>query len=184
MAKTQISPVEFLERIEAETTDKNTALKIRNYMIANGVWSNNDQPLIIPKNPEVSEQIVYNAVICLACNETIVSYYGHDYKTCGCENQAMVDGGLDYARYGAVDMDKIQKITYTTEGPFDLVREFFAWGSYGKDGRQTRKDIKLKDMSDEHVRAVIVYKGVRSWVVDLMKKELDYRTEFNISITD
>ena len=55
-------------------------------------------------------QLVYNAVKCLECGETIVSYSRHDYKTCDCPNSAMVDGGTAYGRYGAMDMSKIEKI--------------------------------------------------------------------------
>lgn len=184
MNATMTSPLEFLERLESETTDKQTAEKIRDYMIQIGTWEKVSEPVHVPKNPEVSEQIVYNAVKCEECKEIIQSYHGHDYKTCSCDNQAMVDGGLNYARYGAVDMGKITKITYTTGDPFDLIRAFFCWGTYGKYADQPLKYIKLKDMSDEHVRAVIVWKGVQPWIIDLMKQEIDYRAEFNISITE
>lgn len=179
---------DFLEKLEAMTQDKATAKSIREFMKEHDLWKIPTPPQkvkhIPEKEPEVSEQIVYNAVRCDVCEVTINSTYVHDYKTCGCENKAMVDGGLDYARYGAVDINKITKITYTDNDPHDLIREFFAWGSYGKAGDQPRQYIKLKDMSDEHIRAVIVYKGVRPWVVKLMKQEIDYREEFNISITD
>lgn len=172
----------FLENLEAHTTDKETAKAIRQYMTDNNLWQ-------IPtpghvETPEVSEQIVYNAVKCLVCNEVLVSRSVHDYKTCECTNEAMVDGGNDYARYGAVDINLIDKITYTTEDPFDLLREFVAWGSYGKDGKQPLTYIKIKDMSDEHLRAVITYPHGATWMKDLMKQEIDYREEFNISITD
>jgi len=51
-------------------------------------------------------QIVYNAIDCLDCGSTIVSYNRHDYKTCGCRNQATVDGGDDYLRYGLLILIK------------------------------------------------------------------------------
>lgn len=175
---------DFLEELEAHTTDKQTAKSIQKYMTENNLWKIPTPPQHIPKDPEVDQQIAYNAVKCLVCNETIVSRSVHDYKTCGCENEAMVDGGNEYARYGAVDMSKITKITYTTDDPFDLLREFVSWGSYGKDGNQPLKYIKLKDMTDEHLRAVIVYPRGAKWIKDLMKQEIDYREEFNISITE
>lgn len=52
--------------------------------------------------------IVRNAIKCLACNKTIESKDRHDYRTCGCPNQAMVDGGHDYLRRGAVDLKLIE----------------------------------------------------------------------------
>lgn len=176
---------DFLEQLEAHTTDKNTGSQIREFMTKENLWQIPTPPQEIPEEQEVEDtQIVYNAVKCLVCGTTITSNHVHDYKTCGCENKAMVDGGLDYARYGAVDINKIIKLTYTMDDPHDLIREFFGWGSFGKDGKQPITFKKLKDMSDDHIRAVIVYKGVRSWVIELMKQEIDYREEFNISITD
>lgn len=45
---------------------------------------------------------------CLSCNTTLESTYRHDFKQCKCPNEAMVDGGLDYCRYGAHDMTKVE----------------------------------------------------------------------------
>ncbi len=47
-------------------------------------------------------------VQCLECKYILVSNYTHDYNTCKCPNEAMIDGGLDYLRCGAKDMNKIQ----------------------------------------------------------------------------
>lgn len=178
---------DFLEDVEALTTDKATAKKIRDFMTNEGLWK---IPTPAPKvehatrDPQVYEKIVYNAVKCNVCNQTIVSYHTHDYKTCGCDNEAMVDGGLSYARYGAKDMSKITKYTYTDQDPHDLIRNFVAWGTYGKKGDEPLKYVFIKDMSDDHLRAVIDYPRGAEWIKNLMKQEIDYREEFNISITD
>ena len=47
-------------------------------------------------------------VQCLECGKILVSFDRHDYKTCGCPNNTMIDGGCDYLRYGGKDMDKIR----------------------------------------------------------------------------
>lgn len=39
-------------------------------------------------------------VECPKCKRRMFSHYRHDYKTCSCPNQTMVDGGRDYLRYG------------------------------------------------------------------------------------
>ena len=51
-----------------------------------------------------------NGIICLECGKILVSFHRHDYKTCGCDNETMIDGGSDYLRYGAKDFNKIQLI--------------------------------------------------------------------------
>lgn len=180
---------DFLENLEAQTTDKHTAKSIREYMKENDLWQiptpgNDTLTTHVPRNPEVNEQIVYNAAKCLVCNETIVSRHVHDYRTCGCENETMVDGGNDYTRFGAKDMHKMIKYTYVSTDPFDLLREVVSWGTYGKNGDEALKYVKIKDMSDDHIRAVLVYPRGSQWIKDLMKQEIDYREEFNISITD
>lgn len=45
---------------------------------------------------------------CLQCGKILVSYHRHDFRTCGCPNETMVDGGDDYFRYGGVDFSKFQ----------------------------------------------------------------------------
>lgn len=50
------------------------------------------------------------AILCLDCGWIRASWNRHDYRTCPCPNQAMVDGGFDYTRYGAMKMDRIQLV--------------------------------------------------------------------------
>jgi len=119
-------------------------------------------------------QLVYNAVKCHDCEETIVSYTRHDYKTCGCPNEAMVDGGLDYVRCGAKTLKKITSINIYADDDFELVRKHAFRGSRGEDGRQPLKYIALCDMEDDHLHKVLEYGG-SSWHLDLIKKEIDYR---------
>lgn len=46
--------------------------------------------------------------MCLECGKIIESKHTHDYQTCGCPNDAMIDGGNEYLRYGAKDIKKIK----------------------------------------------------------------------------
>lgn len=39
-------------------------------------------------------------VQCACCKARLFSYSRHDYKTCACPVETMVDGGRDYLRYG------------------------------------------------------------------------------------
>lgn len=117
--------------------------------------------------------LLHNSVTCLLCGEVLVSNYTHDYKQCSCENETMVDGGLSYVRYGGKDLDKVKPFSVTTEDPFDVQREYFEWGTYGKDGDQPLSWVKLKDMSLGHLEAV---KDVR----DIFKEEIKYREKNGI----
>ena len=124
-------------------------------------------------------QLVYNAVTCVDCLDTIVSYHRHDYKTCRCENQAMVDGGNDYIRYGGKDMKKVVHHAVYDDEDFSKVRQYATRGSRGKDGLQPLTYIPLKDMDDDYLEAVLSYGGA-DWHLDLIKKEIEYRKHGNL----
>lgn len=50
-------------------------------------------------------------LVCLKCGMMLQSTSRHDFKECNCSNKAFIDGGYDYIRYGAVDMNKVKLIT-------------------------------------------------------------------------
>lgn len=120
-------------------------------------------------------QIVYNSVTCLECLKTLVSYHRHDCKMCSCKNQAMVDGGTDYLRYSAKDMRKISLHTVYADEDFSKVRKYASRGSRGKDGKQPLSHIPICDMEDDHLEAVLDYGGA-DWHLDLIRKEIEYRS--------
>lgn len=121
-------------------------------------------------------QLIYNAIKCLECGETLVSYSVHDYKTCSCENKAMVDGGTLYSRYGGMSFDKIEKIDIYADDDFEVVRKFATRGSRGKNGDQPLTWIAICDMDDDYLEAVLEYGGAE-WHLDLIRKEIQYRHE-------
>lgn len=120
------------------------------------------------------KQLVYNSITCDECNETIVSYHRHDYKTCSCPNEAMVDGGTAYLRYGAKNMSKIKQFAVYDDDDFELVREYATRGSRGKDGDQPLSWIAIRDMDDNYLKAILDYGGA-DWHIALIKKEILYR---------
>jgi hypothetical protein len=121
-------------------------------------------------------QIVYNAIKCLECGETIVSYSRHDYNTCGCPNGAMVDGGNEYERYGAIDMEKIETKYIYADDPLEIVRKYAVRGSRGLDGRQPLTYIPICDIKDDYLWAILEYGGPE-WHLDLIRKEIKYRED-------
>jgi len=129
------------------------------------------------------KQIVYNSVTCLECNETLVSYYRHDFKTCSCPNQAMADGGTAYLRYGAADMKKIKIRAVYADDPFEIVRQHATRGGRGKDGKQPLTWVPLCEMNDDWLEAVLDYGGA-DWHIDLIRKEIEYRKDNNITIKE
>jgi hypothetical protein len=122
----------------------------------------------------MERQIVYNAIDCLDCGETIVSYHRHDYKTCGCRNQATVDGGNDYLRYGAVDFNKIKSVAVFADMPHSVVRLYATRGGRGEDGKQPLTWVRICDMNDDWLEAVLDYGGAE-WHLNIIRNEIEYR---------
>ncbi len=120
------------------------------------------------------KQLVYNSITCDECSETIVSYHRHDYKTCGCPNEATVDGGTEYLRYGAKNMSKIKQFAVYTDDDFEIVRKYATRGSRGKDGTEPLSWIAICDMDDNYLQAVLDYGGPE-WHLELIKKEIEWR---------
>lgn len=96
--------------------------------------------------------LFYNAVYCNLCDDTIQSYYGHDYKHCKCRN-AMVDGGLDYARWGWREENSVIDFSmFIEDHPFSLIRQYFyRWNNI------IGEYVILKDIPDDWLEAILLY---------------------------
>lgn len=106
------------------------------------------------------------------------SYNQHDYKTHVDANgkEYMIDGGLAYIRCSANGDEKF--ITITTDDPFDVQREFFVWGTYGKEGKDPLKYVALKDLEVDHINAIIkTQHQIPSYIRALFETELEYRSK-------
>jgi len=88
----------------------------------------------------------------------------------------MVDGGLDYIRT-TMYPDQESLAVYLEDG-HEAVREALTWGTYGKNGDQPLKYVKLSDMETDHIKACLdnvptMYPQIRT----AMKQELTYRLD-------
>ena len=96
--------------------------------------------------------LFYNAVHCNLCGDNIQSYYGHDYKHCSCRN-AMVDGGLNYARWGWREENSVIDFSmFIEDHPFSIIRQYFyRWNNV------IGKYVLLKDIPDDWLQAILLY---------------------------
>lgn len=135
------------------------------------------------KKEKSVQQLVYNSVTCTECKTTLVSYYRHDFKVCGCPNNTYVDGGVSYVRNGGKDLSKVIPLLVFTDDDFEVVRQYATRGARGKNGDEPLTWIPLCKMTDEHLENVIVFGGA-PWHLELISKELQYRYKNGISISD
>ena len=127
------------------------------------------------------DQLVYNSVECLKCGSILVSHHRHDYKTCGCENNTMVDGGVSYSRYGGVEMKFVKPFRIYDDDTFENVRGYATRGGRGINGDEPLTYVKIKDMNDDWLDAVLDYGGP-IWHIELIKKEILYRYDNKITV--
>ena len=134
-----------------------------------------------------TEQIILNRVQCKACNEILTSYYGHDYKTCSCPNETMVDGGNNYQRYGGVNLTLVDtSLTVYLSKDHLVNRDAAHWGNRGKDGRSPISYKSVAEMSNDHIANIIkdMSGKMAPWMENILMDEFQYRITNNITIDD
>lgn len=125
-----------------------------------------------------SSNIIRNAIKC-PDGKILESKHRHDYQGHTCKltgEYFMCDGGLDYFR-GSINKVQPTYLHVTTDDPFEVQREAFTWGSYGKNGDEPLHYIKLKDMETEHILAILKTQTRidGTYVQELFMQEMDYR---------
>ena len=126
--------------------------------------------------------ILHSQVTCLECGEVLVSESRHDYKTCSCPNQTMIDGGNEYVRFGGKDLSKIDVFTVFDTDDFKFVRRYASRGGRGVNGDEPLTWTKLCDMNDSWLEAVLRYypEGTDNSHLRLIRKEIEYRKQHRI----
>ena len=126
----------------------------------------------------MEKQLIYNSVKCLNCGEVLISHHRHDYKTCSCENKTMVDGGLEYLRFGGKDLSLVETNYLYDDEPFEVIREHVFRGGKGVNGDEPLKYVLLKDINDDWLNAIIDYENCirpNNKYLKYYNKELEYR---------
>jgi hypothetical protein len=135
----------------------------------------------------MEKQIILNRVQCKSCGDVLTSYNRHDYKTCGCENETMIDGGTAYQRYGGKDLSLVDSSsTIYLSDDHMMNRSAAHWGGRGKDGRSPLSYKSVADMSNDHIINILIDMGgrIEPWMEDILDKEVLHRIKNKITIND
>lgn len=105
----------------------------------------------------------------------LVSRSVHDYKTYTDANgkRYMIDGGNEYVRSSSNGDEEF--LTLYSDDPHEELREVLTWGTYGKSGKEPLKRVLIKELSDNHIKAILDncdYIGVYK---DILFNEIKYR---------
>jgi hypothetical protein len=108
------------------------------------------------------------------------SMHRHDYRTYVDANglEYMVDGGLDYTRRNVHENAPYTELSVYSDSPHDVIREVFKWGTRGKDGRQPLKYVPLKDLTTEHIDAILKTQDhIQQYIRNIFLDEMIYRVK-------
>lgn len=106
---------------------------------------------------------------------TIVqSHHRHDFVEYA---GGFVDGGIDYIRLGAKAVKWKDLCVYSND-PHVVIREAFTWGTRGKDGNQPVRYVLLKDLTEEHIEAILETQWqIPNYIRKVFEDELKYRKD-------
>lgn len=131
--------------------------------------------------------IVRNAIV-TPDGTLLDSRHRHDYKEhvdAITGETYMVDGGFDYMRGMKTMTPPKEDLRCALSDGHEKVREMMTWGTYGKNGDQPRRNVPLKTMTDDHIRACLDMAGnMLPQFRYAMEVELAYRRLMGIEVED
>ena len=89
----------------------------------------------------------------------------------------MIDGGLEYCR-GSVNTVWPTDASVYTDDKHEVIREAFCWGTRGKDGLQPLKYVPLKELTTDHIEAILeTQHQIPQYIRDVFVEELAFRED-------
>lgn len=129
---------------------------------------------------EEQRQLLVNKIIC-PDGYILESRHRHDCRkhTTPDGKVYSVDGGITSPDIWVQGSDSAELLFLYYGDSHEELREHFSWGSYGKSGREELHYIKLKDITEEHLTALIDYvkDGPVTEIRMLFMDEESYRKE-------
>lgn len=121
---------------------------------------------------------IYNAIktpdgTVLWC-QTSHDYQTHHDKVSG---ELYMNDGLGYMIRRSLNNMPYEDLSIHANEPHEKVRTAPFWGAYGKDGKNPRVVMALKDMEDSHIEAILdTQRQIKGTVLEtLFKNEQKYR---------
>ena len=104
----------------------------------------------------------------------LTSYHRHDYRTHMDKNgkEYMVDGGTDYLRRSAHGDEECRSVMLSSSHNENAKAAH--WGTFGKHGDQPRHYVSVRDMTNEHLKAVLETQDrMAPHLMSIMHRELE-----------
>lgn len=118
-------------------------------------------------------------VKCLECNDEIYSEYRHDYRTCRC-GKAFIDGGSDYLRYGAENLDRIKAVEREIENGDWLFKKTVTTKKGMPNLASIKEIVELALIASHDDRITGVYQDEEGVVLDLAIEPKSLKIRFEV----
>jgi hypothetical protein len=112
------------------------------------------------------------------------SYHVHDYKEHEDANGKVyvIDGGTAYTRRSWYQEGNGEDLSVYSDDPHSKIREWFRWGTYGKDGKGPLSWVKLKNIETAHIKAILDEGYARAYIRKMFEDELALRNNKPLGI--
>ena len=110
-------------------------------------------------------------------NTILTSRYSHEHVRHTQEdgNSYSVDGGTEALyRSHTVDAPEYEELSLYDNAPHEFIREGFFWVGRGENGREIRA---LKELSTDHIQAILETQKLAEWRRDIFEAELKFRQQ-------
>jgi hypothetical protein len=85
-----------------------------------------------------------------------------------------IEGGLAYQKVLYDKKDYVDASIYTTDD-FNLIRENIVWDTYGVDGDEELKQVKIKDLKLDHIENILLIPSLSMAFENILLSEIKFR---------
>ena len=85
-----------------------------------------------------------------------------------------IEGGLAYQKVLYDKKDYIDASIYTTDD-FNIIRENIVWDTYGIDGNEELRHVKIKDLELDHIENIFLLPSLSIVFENMLLSEIEFR---------
>jgi len=134
----------------------------------------------------MTRRIIHNSIQ-TPDGTVLVSRSVHDYVTYIDKNkhEYMVDGGMSYLRRNLNEEAPYEELSLYVDDPHEQIREVVTWGTYGKSGTENFKLKLLKDLTNNHINAILETQlQLSEEIRQVFRNEIEFRRKTNMVINE
>lgn len=119
-----------------------------------------DSGVLQPK-PKKRGKLIQNAKRIISTGEIIVSNHVHDFVEASYidsnkkKREVFTDGGKEYVHGTLDDPNEVEELFIWEDSPIEEAQQRKVWGTYGKNGDEELRYVRLVDCSSDHLENIL-----------------------------